>query len=307
MCKGTKILSSIIDMYLAARRQYSREGMEIIYHRAELAKRSEEWKQKNLSIGFTPTMGALHKGHISLLELSLKQVDISVASIFVNPTQFNDPKDFEKYPSSIDADLEMLLHSGCDVVFLPEVKDIYPDKAVATLAVDLGYIGTCLEAARRPGHFEGVVQVVDILLSTLMPHNLFLGAKDYQQVMVIKTLIQQRNWPIDVITGETIREQDGLAMSSRNRRLNPDARQQATILYETLQSIGRESAASDLGVLTKSYIDLLNQTPGLTVDYLEIVDSQTLIPLKNLNKKGKNLACIAAYVGDIRLIDNLLF
>jgi pantoate--beta-alanine ligase len=294
-------------MYLAARRQYSREGMEIIYHRAELAKRSGEWKQKNLSIGFTPTMGALHEGHLSLLELSRKQTDISVASIFVNPTQFNDPKDFEKYPSSIDADLEMLLQAGCDVVFLPDVKDIYPDQVLAIEVVDLGYIGTCLEAARRPGHFEGVVQVVDILLRALMPHKLFLGAKDYQQVMVIKTLISQRNWPIQVIKGTTIREQDGLAMSSRNRRLSVEQRSMATILYKSLQSIEADSATSDLGVLTKSYIDLLNQTPGLVVDYLEIVDSQTLTPLKNLNKKGENLACIAAYVGDIRLIDNLLF
>lgn len=281
--------------------------MEIIYHRAELAKRSEEWKRKNLSIGFTPTMGALHRGHLSLLELSLKQADISVASIFVNPTQFNDPKDFEKYPSSIDADLEMLVHAGCDIVFLPDVKDIYPDKILPIEAVELGYIGTCLEASRRPGHFEGVVQVVDILLRALMPHKLFLGAKDYQQVMVIKTLIKQRNWPIEVITGNTIREQDGLAMSSRNRRLTPDERMQATILYKTLQSISTESATQEIGVLTKSYIDLLNQKPGIVVDYLEIVDSQTLIPLKNLNKKGENLACIAAYVGDIRLIDNLLF
>jgi pantoate--beta-alanine ligase len=281
--------------------------MEIIYHRSELAGRSRLWKDQNLSVGFTPTMGALHEGHISLLKMSKSGADISVASIFVNPTQFNDPRDFEKYPSSIDADLEMLLKAGCDAVFMPDVADIYPDNAPPTEPVDLGYIGTCLEAARRPGHFEGVVQVVDILLSTLMPDKLFLGAKDYQQVMVIKKLIDARVWPITVITGPTIREADGLAMSSRNRRLSTTQRREAPQFYQALSAMKEQLGHEEPGILTKSYIDLLNQISDVRVDYLEIVDSQTLIPLKNWNPAGRNLACLAAYMGDIRLIDNLLF
>lgn len=281
--------------------------MQIFKTRAEVTGFSEQQRAAGKEIGFVPTMGALHAGHISLVNHSKAENDVTVVSIFVNPTQFNDKNDFLKYPTSTDQDLEMLLTGGCDAVFLPSVEEIYPEDQSAIAPVVLGYLAQCMEASRRPGHFDGVVQVVDILLRAVQPDRLYLGAKDFQQVKVITALVEQRQWPIKIITAPTIREEDGLAMSSRNRRLSPEQRRVANILFNTLKEISAQAETGSPAVLTKSYIEKLNQTAGLKVDYLEIVDYQTLRPLENWNQKGNNLVCVAAYLGDIRLIDNLLF
>jgi pantoate--beta-alanine ligase len=282
--------------------------MEILHDPASLRKYVAQKRQSHAPIGFVPTMGALHNGHISLIKKSLESCQLTIASIFVNPTQFNDPNDFLKYPSTLDTDLEMLIHAGCDAVFVPQVSDMYP-KGVESdkKTMDLGYLGQCMEGAKRPGHFDGVVQVVYLLLDMVHPDVLFLGAKDIQQVKVISRMIQHFQLPVSVVTVPTVREADGLAMSSRNMRLNAQQRQKAPRLYETLSAISNMYGKEEPSVLTKSYIDQLNQTPGILVDYLEIVDSQSLMPLEKWNEKGQNLVCIAAFMGDIRLIDNLLF
>lgn len=282
--------------------------MDILYSREELATQRNTWKENNMSIGFVPTMGALHQGHISLVELSLKECDKTIVSIFVNPTQFNDPNDFLKYPSTLDHDLELLMNAGCDAVFVPTVDIMYPQGTTENkIHIELGYLGTCMEGLKRPGHFDGVVQVVHLLLEMVKPDVLYLGAKDIQQVRVITKLVETMRLPLKIITGATVREYDGLAMSSRNMRLDKQQRKVASELYRVLNEISQQYGLTDPSVLTKSYIELLNQTPGIRVDYIEIVDFQTFMPLKMWNKKGENLVCVAAWVGDIRLIDNVLF
>lgn len=281
--------------------------MEIIYDRSTLVKKRAEWENRSGKIGFVPTMGALHAGHISLIQAASVQTDFVVASIFVNPTQFNNQQDFLKYPVSVDQDLEMLMQAGCDAVFLPSVEDIYPSDGHRKYTLDLGYIGQCLEAAKRPGHFEGVVEVVHILFSLVRPDKVFFGAKDYQQVMVIRKLLKDTGWPIELISCPTVREPDGLAMSSRNRRLTPEYRQMALLLSQTLEKLKNADRNVSIPVLTKGYIEDLNKMDALEVDYLELVDYQTLKPLSEWNPKGENLAVIAVQVGEVRLIDNLLF
>jgi pantoate--beta-alanine ligase len=282
--------------------------MDILYSREDLAILRNKWMDNNLSVGFVPTMGALHQGHISLVELSLKDCDKTIVSIFVNPTQFNDPNDFLKYPAKLDHDLELLMNAGCDAVFVPTVDVMYPLGTTENkIRLDLGYLGTCMEGLKRPGHFDGVVQVVYLLLEMVKPDALYLGAKDIQQVRVISKLVETMKLPIKIVIGSTVREYDGLAMSSRNVRLDKQQRKVAAELYRVLNEISQQYDLTEPSVLTKSYIEQLNQTPGIRVDYLEIVDFQTFMPLKMWNKKGNNLACVAAWVGDIRLIDNLLF
>ena len=257
-------------------------------------------------VGFVPTMGALHQGHLSLLEASKKQADLTVASIFVNPTQFNDKSDYDKYPIQIDADLELLLKNGCDVVFLPDVTEIYPTGMEDMPHIDLGFIGATLEAAHRPGHFEGVVQVVKRLLEIVEPDKLFMGQKDYQQCMVVQRLIDVFNFPIELIICPTLREADGLAMSSRNMRLNEEERKSAVKLSQALFYIQKHFKDADFNRLTAEQITLLNSDPLLHVEYLTIVNGKTLEPLSMRQTDLSIVALIAVKDGPVRLIDNLI-
>src|ERR1051325_5265869 len=195
----------------------------------------ESQHQNGKKIGFVPTMGALHQGHISLIESSKKENDLTVCSIFVNPTQFNDPKDYEKYPITIEKDIYQLETNGCDIIFIPSLKEIYPDD-YKKVHYDLGYLETVLEGKFRPGHFQGVCMVVHRLLEIVTCNNLYLGQKDYQQCMVIKRLIELigKKEKITVVVCPTLREVDGLAMSSRNTRLNEEERKKATAIFQTL-------------------------------------------------------------------------
>ena len=192
-------------------------------------------KKKNGNlIGFVPTMGALHNGHLSLIAQCKMQNTITVSSIFVNPTQFNQAKDFEKYPVTLENDINLLEKAGCDVLFLPSVTEIYPNGIANLPQYQLGYLETVLEGKYRPGHFQGVCQVVHRLLDIVQPNNLYLGQKDYQQCMVIKKLVEITNLNINIVVGSTLREANGLAMSSRNMRLNDDERKKAVKIAETL-------------------------------------------------------------------------
>lgn len=263
-------------------------------------------KQQNKTIGFVPTMGALHQGHLSLIDASKQQCDITVCSIFVNPTQFNDPKDFEKYPITIDQDILLLTQKETDILFLPSVHEIYPDGINNLAHYDLGEIENILEGKYRPGHFQGVVQVVDRLLSMVQPDNLFLGRKDYQQCMVIKKLIALKHLPVSVSIQPTIREEDGLAMSSRNVRLSKEGRRKAVALYNTLLRIKAHAFEETLSSLIHDANKELLASGFEKIDYIAIADATTLQPLTLLNESSNAVVLAAAFLDGVRLIDNML-
>ena len=273
----------------------------------DLHKWLEAQRQTGISIGFVPTMGALHTGHLSLIESSIKANPVTVCSIFVNPTQFNDPKDFEKYPITIEKDIELLANAGCDILFLPSVKEIYPDELSPSLKYDLGYLERIQEGKFRPGHFQGVCMVVHRLLEIVMPDNLYLGQKDYQQCMVIKKLIALIGLSNAILVNicPTLREPDGLAMSSRNVRLNEDERIKATAIFRNLSFIKENLTTGDLKGLKETAFRNLSEA-GFNVDYIEIADANDLSIIDDWDGQKKLVALAAAFMKEVRLIDNIL-
>lgn len=259
----------------------------------------------NRPIGFVPTMGALHKGHLSLIEHSKKKCDITVASIFVNPTQFNDPSDFAKYPVTLDNDLFLLEKSGCDLVFLPTVNEIYPRGTKLTKAYKLGQLETLLEGQYRPGHFQGVCQVVDRLLEIVNPSVLFLGQKDYQQCMVIGELIRQTGRTTVMSIVPTMREVSGLAMSSRNLRLSEQDKTKAKAIFEGLSYIKSAIRAGSTLGLKEEVSRRLRDAGFEKIDYISIANAATLEPVDEWDGKVPLVALAAAFIGGVRLIDNL--
>lgn len=257
------------------------------------------------STGFVPTMGAMHKGHTSLLIKAKAESDILVSSIFINPTQFNDPKDYEKYPVTIEKDIYLLEKAGCDVLFLPSILEIYPEGAVASKHYELGYLETILDGAYRPGHFQGVCQVVEKLLTIIHPDKLFLGQKDYQQCMVLKKLVALMHCQTTVIMCATQRETDGLAMSSRNMRLTEADRKKAPLIYENLNLIKQNIKPGSLNSLKKNIVNYL-MAKGFKVDYVEIADANSLTLIETWDGKTALVALAAAFINEVRLIDNLL-
>ena len=256
------------------------------------------------TIGFVPTMGALHEGHIALIQKSKRESNITVCSIFINPTQFNNAEDLQKYPVTLEKDIDLLEKAGCDVLFLPSVSEMYP-AGEKLRHYNLGYSETILEGRYRPGHFQGVCIIVDKLLAAVLPDTLYLGRKDYQQCMVIGKMIKERKYNIALQICDTVREKDGLAMSSRNMRLNAEGRKKATRIFECLQMIKREMKTGDLSSLKESATIFL-ETNGFKPDYTEIADAQTLEPITDWNGDQKAVALIAAWLNDVRLIDNII-
>lgn len=257
------------------------------------------------SIGFVPTMGALHDGHLELLKQSRTAAGFTVASIFVNPTQFNDPADFAKYPVTIDKDILALELAGCDLLFLPSVADVYPNGIASEKPFDLGRLDSLLEGAFRPGHFQGVAQVMQRLLELVMPDKLFMGRKDYQQCMVIARLIAQNNWPVELCMIDTVREPSGLAMSSRNTRLSAAGKEQATAIHHALQYLRAELKPGPLEPLLQSGRGMIEQAGFEKTDYLAIADAQTLEPVTSWDGRQKLVALAAAFLKGVRLIDNM--
>lgn len=255
-------------------------------------------------VGFVPTMGALHEGHISLIHLAKKEHDVVVCSIFVNPTQFNNSNDLAKYPVTIEADIEKLTQAGCDFLFLPAVDEMYPPNET-NKHYELGYIETILEGFYRPGHFQGVCIIVDKLLALVQPHTLFLGRKDYQQCMIIQKMMTTAHPNIHLTIGDTIREKDGLAMSSRNMRLNATERLQALKIIEALQYIQQQIKPGNVTILKKQ-ATLFLENNGYKVDYIEIAAASTLQPVLEWDGKVPLVALVAAYLNEVRLIDNII-
>src|SRR5664280_2210515 len=266
-------------------------------------------KELSLSpVGFVPTMGALHKGHISLVNSAVSQCPIVVISIFVNPTQFNDKNDLKNYPRTTDSDIALLNNAlrETDIVFTPDVNEIYPKEDKREF--HFGNLDNVMEALHRPGHFNGVAQVVSRLFDIIKPDIAYFGQKDFQQLAVVKALVKQTGNKVKITGNPIIREIDGLAMSSRNRLLDPEIRKRSSIIYKTISSVNSMIVKYDIPEI-KSYIaEAINNIPGFNVEYFEIVDDTELIPLtrKADIRKGKRYyGCIAVQAGKIRLIDNI--
>jgi pantoate--beta-alanine ligase len=265
---------------------------------ASLAEKSPE-----KSIGFVPTMGALHKGHLSLVEKSSSENDITVVSIFVNPTQFNDHKDFDRYPREVQEDLELLESVKVDYLFLPSNTEIYPEKDEHHY--ELGEISCVIEGAFRPGHFNGVASVVKRLFEIVKPHRAYFGLKDFQQYRIIKELNKNYNLGVEVIGCDTVRDEDGLALSSRNKLLSKDEKSLALHLSKTLKLLSENSASLghlELENLGKNY---LTKYPELDLEYLRVVDPESFGPPTEKSKNGERLALLAAKIGKVRLLDNM--
>lgn len=264
----------------------------------------DQERTEGKTVGFVPTMGALHSGHEALLDLCKKENPVSVCSIFVNPAQFNNTSDYSLYPKTIEKDMACLLDAGCDILFMPEKEEMYGD-GYAPKHYDLGHLETILEGQHRPGHFQGVCQAVDRLLTIVVPQTLYLGQKDYQQCMVIKkllTLTGREHIKIQIVP--TKREESGLAMSSRNLRLNPEQRKKAVVLYETLSFFKANMDTMPVTYLKQKGMDFLKSS-GFSVDYVEIADVSDLSIVTEIGSK-KVVALIAASLSDVRLIDNML-
>jgi len=284
--------------------------MLLLKRKVDLLHWLDKQRTERRSIGFVPTMGALHAGHISLIDISKKSTDITVCSIFVNPTQFNDPKDFQKYPITIEDDILLLEQGGADVLYLPEVSDIYPDGTKSLETYDLGRLESLLEGAFRPGHFQGVCQVMRRLLDVVRPDQLFMGQKDYQQCMVVHRLLEIMGLPTRLVPCPIVREEDGLAMSSRNRRLSPEQRQTAITIYQALTGIKEGWQKGNSSGELISAATFLLESKGFRVDYVSIADPLTLEPLpetvsRETVSRPTAVALIAAFLGEIRLIDNM--
>ncbi|MBN1252505.1 MAG: pantoate--beta-alanine ligase [Bacteroidales bacterium] len=283
--------------------------MEIIEKIEILRNKLEVLKKSGKKIGFVPTMGALHDGHISLINCAEKQNDIIVVSIFVNPTQFNNINDLTTYPRNNDKDIEILKKTKCKFLFLPSVEEIYPDDKSKEIKYNFGYLTTVMEGKYRPSHFDGVALVVSKLFNIVKPNNAYFGQKDFQQFIVIQHLanyfLSELN--INVIRCPIIREADGLAMSSRNIRLNNIQRESAVLISKTLFEAKEKFIKLSVNDLKAWINDKINQDENLVVEYIEIVTDPDLIEITDWNTKDKIVACIAVNVGDIRLIDNVYF
>ena len=260
-------------------------------------------KSEGLSIGFVPTMGALHNGHLSLLKQAMAERDISVCSIFVNPIQFNNSQDLEKYPRTLDDDLEKLEKAGCDLVFVPSVEEMYPDRV--TDSYDFGPLERVMEGEHRPGHFNGVAVVVSRLFEICLPDKAYFGEKDFQQYMIIKALVQQKKMPVEIIGYPIIREHDGLAMSSRNVRLTREERALAPEIFKTLSMIKEKAGKNTVEEVLDLAKNHLNALPGMKVEYLLMADENTLSTIYDWQEANHIRVFIATFLGNVRLIDNL--
>lgn len=262
-------------------------------------------REKGKKIGLVPTMGALHAGHISLVKRCVAENDICVVSDFVNPTQFNDKHDLETYPRTLEADCALLEPVGCDYVFAPSVAEMYPEPD--TRVFDLGPVAAVMEGPRRPGHFNGVAQVVSKLFYIVEPDNAYFGEKDFQQIAVIREMVRQLNLPVHIVDCPIQREADGLALSSRNTRLTPEQRQKAPVIARTLKESTTFVPAKSVQEVIDFVVNTINQVPEMKVEYFEIVDGHTMQFIKNWSDTTYPVGCITVYCGEVRLIDNIKY
>lgn len=264
-----------------------------------------EARNERKTIGFVPTMGALHNGHISLVERAKEESSFVVVSLFVNPTQFNNLSDLDSYPRDEQRDAELVMSAGCDLLFIPSVEEMYPEPD--SRIFDFGTLNSVLEGEFRPGHFNGVGQVVSKLFDMVIPDRAYFGQKDFQQLAVIKRLVELCRYDIDIISCKTVREDDGLAMSSRNLLLTPEHRAVAPSIYKILSEVRSKSGTITVQEAKHFVIESINAIPLLDVEYFDIVDDKTLVSLESWSECDTPVGTVAVFAGDVRLIDNILF
>ena len=279
--------------------------MQIVKHINELKAILNLQRTNGLTVGFVPTMGALHAGHLSLVDRASQQTDFVVVSIFVNPTQFNDKGDLDRYPRDLQKDADLLSTTSCQLIFAPDADEIYPEPD--TRQFNFGALETVMEGKFRPGHFNGVAQVVSKLFEIVQPDQAFFGQKDFQQLAIIKEMVRKMDSPVQVVACPIIREADGLAMSSRNMLLNSEQRQSAALISETLFFALNKTEEFSVEELCNWVANRINENDQLNTEYFEIVNELTLQPVKSWNDPGVKVGCVAVHCGKIRLIDNVVF
>lgn len=281
--------------------------MKVIKTIKEMQEHSRALSLKGIRIGFVPTMGALHEGHLSLVRQARKDNDVVIVSIFVNPIQFGPQEDFARYPRDLEGDREKLKNESVDIIFYPDIDDMYPEGYRTYVEVD--GISEKLCGAFRPGHFRGVATVVTKLFNIVKPHRAYFGLKDYQQTVIIKKMVQDLNMDIEIITCPTVREPDGLAMSSRNLYLKPDERRAATVIYRTLLEVEKliRESRNPVEIRTVMLKSLRSEPLVTSIDYAGLYDPDTLEEIKDYSQKKEILIAIALRIGNTRLIDNILY
>ena len=279
--------------------------MKVVNSIKELRENLSQERLEKRSIGLVPTMGALHAGHISLVERCVRENDVCVVSVFVNPTQFNDKHDLETYPRTLEADCALLEAAGCHYVFAPSVEEMYPEPD--TRVFNLGRVAEVMEGAMRPGHFNGVAQVVSKLFYIVEPDNAYFGEKDFQQIAVIRAMVKQLNIPVKINVCPIKREADGLALSSRNTRLTPELRQKAPLIARTLKESTTFAPGKSVQEVIDFVVNTINADPDMRVEYYEIVDGNTLEAIKDWSETDYPVGCITVFCGEVRLIDNIKY
>ncbi len=257
---------------------------------------------KGLSIGFVPTMGELHEGHLELIRRALQDNDYVAVSIFVNPIQFNRQEDYKCYPRNLEKDIKQLEETGSDLLFNPDEKEMYPEPD--NTEYDFGRLHEVMEGKFRPGHFNGVAIVVKKLFDIIEPHKAYFGQKDFQQLKIIEALVKKHQLAVKIISCPTIREADGLAMSSRNKLLTPEQRQIAPVIYQTLKKVKEKAFHEPVGEIKMWAVKQIHNYKSFDVEYFEIADYKTLMPVDKMEKGREYIACVAVYLGEVRLIDN---
>ena len=278
--------------------------MKILKTRREVNNTLRNKLPNNASLGFVPTMGALHSGHLTLIKRAIDENDLSICSIFVNPTQFNNKQDLEKYPRTIEKDIELLESINCDYLFLPTVEEMYP-QGEENIQFDFGNLEKVMEGKDRPGHFQGVGIIVKKLFEIIQPSRAYFGKKDYQQLLIIKSLTKQYQLSPQIVACDIIRESDGLAISSRNQRLTIEQRKQAPAIYKALQEAQKLSTIMEIEDLKNLVATKINSNPTMTLGYFQISNKENLQPINHWLSKGQQMGFIVVNMGDVRLIDNI--
>lgn len=275
--------------------------------KAHLAEMLSAYRTAGYRIGFVPTMGALHEGHLSLIRAAREANDIVVVSIFVNPTQFNDPEDYRNYPRTREADKLRLEEAGVDLAFMPDEAEMYPEGRQNLADFDPGYLGQVLEGEKRPGHFEGMATIVKKLLETVKPDYAYFGQKDYQQLLIVRELVSTYQLPVSIVSEPIVRESDGLALSSRNVLLTPEERELAPVIYQTLKYC-RDQVERDFRPeeVSQEGVDALNRYEAFTLEYFTIRNAFTLAPVTSAERPKAAIILVALGIGKVRLIDNML-
>lgn len=279
--------------------------MKVVRTKAELELSLGQVRKSGGTIGLVPTMGALHRGHASLVRCAVQANDITVVSVFVNPTQFNDPLDLQHYPRTPESDINLLTTLGAQLVFMPTVAEMYP--VPDTRQFDFGLLGQVMEGAHRPGHFNGVAQVVSKLFELVRPTRAYFGQKDFQQIAIVRRLVQMLDFDLQIVSCPIVREPDGLAVSSRNSLLTPQCRQSAPLIARTLFQARNLMTSSTVHELTDWVVEQINADANLRVEYFEIADADTLQRIDGWDQAERVVGCVVVHAGNVRLIDNVIF